>query len=70
MPYKCIEARRACKRRYMRRLRQRYRAAGGCLECGVPVAGFAMCFPHRVRSANRRRAHGYGRIGVHRDAGL
>lgn len=59
MPFAVIEQRRAYQRAYyvarMRGLWRRYRAAGGCGECGLPVERFARCQRHRVASAARKQ---------------
>lgn len=59
MPFADANRRREYMRDYyrprQRALYRRYRAAGGCGECGVPVERFARCQKHRVKLAARKR---------------
>ena len=65
MPFKYAHDQRAYHREYYRpRMRarwQRYRAAGGCGECGEPSGAFSRCFRHRIRLADRKRRLRAGR---------
>ena len=65
MPYKDPALAKAYMQAYHRRwkaaLRARWRAAGCCLECGLPVTRFAKCVECRAKWARnwaRRRAEG------------
>jgi hypothetical protein len=59
MPFRDVEARRAYQRAYYRprmaALYRRYRAVGGCGECGQPSGRFSRCLRHRLRLATRKR---------------
>ncbi len=59
MPFASLEQRRAYHREYYRpRMKARYRrwrAVGGCGECGEPSGRFARCFKHRRRLAAAKR---------------
>lgn len=59
MPFRDRERRRAYQRAYYRprtrALWRRYRAVGGCGECGEPSGRFVRCIRHRVLSAQRKR---------------
>ncbi len=55
-----IEQKRANNREWAARLSERWRAAGGCTKCGLPVQRFTKCFACRQRHvqwvlASRRR---------------
>jgi succinate dehydrogenase/fumarate reductase-like Fe-S protein len=59
MPFADVEARRAYQRAYYRvrlRLRyRRYRRAGACGSCGLPIESYARCLRCRVRLADLKR---------------
>jgi hypothetical protein len=49
--------RRAYHRAYRMRLMRRFRAAGGCGNCGEPSGRFSHCLRHRVMAAARMRKY-------------
>ncbi len=59
MPFASIEDRRAYQRIYYRPYvlarYHRWRRAGACGVCGLPVAKFALCLKHRVKLAALKR---------------
>ena len=57
MPYATTEGLRAYHARRPNRvwIWQRYRAAGGCGECGLPVTRYSRCLACRLRHAAVQR---------------
>lgn len=42
-------------RRYRKKVRERWKALGCCIQCGLPCKPFLRCFKHRVKQARYNR---------------